>query len=68
MKCQGFMGRLFGHKFQPRYDMGASALELGNIKTSAHAVLKLAERYRPYTYRGEVCARCGTFIDRRNQP
>lgn len=58
-KCLGIAGKIFGHKFQPRYDTGKPMLDGSEMSGSARFVLAMAELSKPSTYVCDVCARCG---------
>ena len=63
-ECQGLMGRIFGHKYQARFDYETSIpvgiTELTVLAFGPDNCLESKE-----TYRGDVCVRCGNII---NQP
>ena len=67
--CQGLMGLIFGHKFQPRYSETKGQFS-GKISRapwsgdSADEIGRLAESMceRQQTYIHDVCRRCGTVI------
>ena len=61
------MGKIFGHKFEARYDV-VSKLNPEN-QPSDHIILALGdealELCKDYTstYKGDVCRRCGKIIN-----
>lgn len=60
-ECRGLFGRIFGHKYQPRYTTGMSALT--DIKSASGCPddwIDFIEASKPSTYIYDVCVRCGT--------
>lgn len=54
-----------GCKFEPRYNLAASTFEPGgHVKTSAAAIVLLANEYRDRTYIYDVCIRCGRMVSK----
>jgi hypothetical protein len=62
--CKGLLGRLFGHKFGPRYSEGAAPLQslTGCSASEAAAFVRAA---KPLTYHNDVCERCGEVVNRK---
>ena len=74
-ECAGISGSIFGHNFQPRYDITTNT-----EKVSSEIISALTERTWDYdselvdaiealkssssTYIGDVCTRCGTVLER----
>jgi len=56
-KCQGFLGRLFGHKYQARFDVKTPN---ATIKAYDTAFVKALQTR---VYRGDVCKRCGNTVN-----
>lgn len=68
--CTGLAGRLFGHKFVPRFDTKSGfgqrlpdhiVLALGGLSA---ANLIEAEKDSESTYVYDICVRCGTVVRR----
>lgn len=55
--------KVAGHSFEARYDKGASELE-GEVKATRTTLIGMAEAYRKFTYRCDVCTRCGMVVNR----
>jgi len=67
-KCSGLAGRLFGHKFRPRYNTSSEPTMLASWGTGFKAQLvmpidlnELARdlSIKTQTYAGDICERCG---------
>ena len=54
-KCKGIFGKLFGHKFEPRYDE--------KVYANHDPTLRYDER----VYVQEVCVRCGAIRNRKEK-
>jgi hypothetical protein len=65
-RCCGLAGLIFGHKFEPRYHKGAAT---GTPKMDGPSidVLDMIEKYRPITYLGDTCVRCGRIMEARSK-
>jgi hypothetical protein len=61
--CMGLFGRLFGHKFEPRYTLTPpGSMNVGNGSPSA--ICAVIDQLTKREYQGDVCARCGMWDDR----
>lgn len=59
-ECQGIAGRLFGHRFEGKYNEGKPTFEFESVKSgSADAVARIITASKPITYVCSVCTRCG---------
>ena len=64
-KCCGLFGKLFGHRFEARYDSEESEGKLPDQLTSvtidAHYLVQIVEATRSIkeTYIHDICTRCG---------
>lgn len=67
--CLGFLGWLFGHKFQPRYSVEESK-QLGGIYDAPLWISapELPEDAYKRTYHGDVCVRCGKSVNFEQEP
>lgn len=62
--CRGLFGRLFGHKYQPRYTTGTPVLT--NVKSHGGCPddwIDFIEASKSSTYIHDVCVRCGATTD-----
>ena len=62
-ECIGFIGKLFGHNYQPRYDTVPP--KCVDLKCSPGSVGNFNDTLRNLTkkeYRCDVCTRCGDVI------
>jgi len=59
-ECNSFIGRLFGHDYQPRYSTGPG--DFTGMKGSLHACRTMMEEAKSKTYVCDVCTRCGKVI------
>ena len=55
MTCQGILGRLFGHKYRPRYDVKDTKPAVGEFYSGPVGEFRC-------TYVCDVCVRCGATI------
>ncbi|KTH39039.1 hypothetical protein ASV25_11080 [Enterobacter hormaechei subsp. xiangfangensis] len=62
-KCQGILGKLFGHSYRPAITRGAPTANLGAMEGSIRAVIGVINSTRPETYHGIYCKRCGKVIN-----
>lgn len=62
MSCPSFAGRIFGHKFRPRFSEGASTLQ-SMRGCSAIEAAEFVRSTKPLTYHHDVCERCGAILD-----
>ena len=57
-ECIGIFGRIFGHKYEGRYDKsmpGGWEIEKGTTEA--------LKAMRTIIYRGDVCSRCGDTVN-----
>ena len=70
--CSGLMGKVFGHRFEERYDQNIKGvpsakiddhlmLALGGVET-ARILEKLQDIKQTYVH--DVCTRCGAIVKR----
>lgn len=57
--CEGFLGIILGHNFQPIITKGEPAIKIKIEDGSMEELLPLLEASRPETYHGVFCRRCG---------
>lgn len=70
--CQGLAGRLFGHAYEPIYEVNPSGKSLGDLLGTAElegrgavrVVEMLAEATITKTYLFHVCTRCGRRVEK----
>jgi hypothetical protein len=64
MKCEGLFGRLFGHRYEPRYSKSAPTYALQTIENLVFAdeIALILETSKAVTYRCDVCTRCGNVL------
>lgn len=62
-KCQGILGKLFGHSYRPAITRGSPTANLGAMEGSSSAVIEVINSTRPETYHGIYCKRCGKVIN-----
>lgn len=64
--CKGLAGLIFGHKYQPRYNVGAPTASGIKLAEYDAEILELSiraiEASKPTTYVHDVCARCGDMV------
>ena len=67
-RCTGLLGRIFGHKYRPRYTSTRREREpSGNAEIDAMLTLAFGASYATLsesTYHGDVCERCGHELRR----
>ena len=61
--CQGLLSRMLGHKYRARYD---SVMPPGT--TMKNFTKEALEAAKDHTYRGDVCERCGSRLDTKENP
>jgi hypothetical protein len=63
-KCQGLIGLLQGHKFEPRYSAGSpTCVPNGTVwGESVRHTIAIIEASKPKTYCYDICVRCGTKV------
>lgn len=59
MRCVGMLGRLFGHRFEARYSLGAPT---GDIQGGLYGAVEIINATKPKTYIHDVCVRCGKIV------
>jgi hypothetical protein len=59
-ECAGLVGRLFGHRFEARYDEREAKGEFNNIEDGD--ALRNLSYYDVYVH--DVCVRCGCVVHR----
>ena len=57
LPCSGVAGWLFGHAFDARFDTEPRVTDLSSVDDAYKE--EVLEAGRAYTYRCDVCARCG---------
>ncbi|VFS43800.1 Uncharacterised protein [Enterobacter cancerogenus] len=62
-KCQGVLGKLFGHSYRPAITRGSPSANLGAMEGSGSAIIQVINSTRPETYHGIYCKRCGKVIN-----
>lgn len=62
-ECAGLFGRLFGHKYEPRYTVGEPTARVSTVSSLVFAeeVVAIMEASKSRTYHGDRCIRCGHF-------
>jgi hypothetical protein len=65
VNCKGIFGRLFGHKYEPRYSRSAPTFQIKTMESLAFAdeLVAIMESSKVWTYHGDVCTRCGHVIN-----
>lgn len=63
-ECCGIMGWLFGHKFEAVYSYGEPTITIPFAVTYMPGDIQALEASKKQTYKGHVCKRCGTKIER----
>jgi len=62
--CKGIMGKIFGHKFESRYNIEKSASKPIGSMTNIWDIEKVLDQFRDtkkiYIY--DICSRCGKII------
>ncbi|MGZ9731193.1 hypothetical protein ACXYCF_10940 [Enterobacter hormaechei subsp. xiangfangensis] len=61
-KCQGVLGKLFGHSYRPVITKGA-VLAPNGLTVSGYQAKELIDALRAETYCGLYCKRCGKVIN-----
>lgn len=63
--CQGFFGRLFGHKFEAIFDEGPSTFPpYFEFNGPVGMVKEIVSISKQRTFRGIFCTRCGKREDK----
>lgn len=65
-KCQGLIGKIFGHKFQAQYDESGVMFRSNDLfYLDSDDASRLMEKSVPMTrtYRMTVCLRCGLYLN-----
>lgn len=62
--CKGILGRLFGHKYQPRYSTSKPHPEAYTSEPYLIGQLRsLMEASKTCVYQNDVCVRCGHVVN-----
>jgi hypothetical protein len=69
VNCNGIFGRLFGHKYEPRYSRSAPTFQIKTMDSLAYAeeLVAIMEASKVWTYHGDVCTRCGNTTGRHSE-
>lgn len=62
-KCQGILGKIFGHSYRAAVTKGAPNLSLKAIQASSSVISEMIDKTRPETFHGIYCKRCGKVIN-----
>ncbi|POT26580.1 hypothetical protein C3433_13360 [Citrobacter freundii] len=62
-KCQGILGKIFGHSYRAAVTKGAPNLSLKSIQVSSSVISEMIDKTRPETFHGIYCKRCGKVIN-----
>lgn len=62
-KCNGIFGWLFGHAYKPVITKGIPHIKLQGVKYDSQSVIRIIDKFRPETFNGLYCKRCGKMID-----
>lgn len=62
-KCQGVLGKIFGHSYRIAITRGIPGCNIGDIGGSHSFVIDIVNSTRPETFHGIYCKRCGKVID-----
>lgn len=60
--CNGFIGLIFGHKYEARYSYGHPTLTKAGSYWEAREVVAVLEASKLKTYVCDVCTRCGCIV------
>lgn len=58
-RCQGLLGLLLGHRYEPRYHLAANSGARFKGTLCAEEAIRMAEAMKDRMYVGDVCRRCG---------
>lgn len=61
MECVGLIGKVFGHKYEARYD-SSDAHETNLSGCSVDEAVQFLEATKSHTYVCDICERCGDII------
>lgn len=62
-KCNGVLGKIFGHSYRIAITRGIPNCNIGNIEGSHRFMIDLVNSVRPEAFHGIYCKRCGKVID-----
>ncbi|EOV9637312.1 hypothetical protein ACN5N7_000079 [Cronobacter sakazakii] len=62
-KCQGVLGKLFGHSYRPAITKGEALVNLDAKGVGSRAIIEMVDKTRKEAFHGIYCKRCGKVIN-----